>query len=52
MFSRAICPLGDERKCPGHPLKTKSGEINNDCAFCKKNKERVLATMTETPLKN
>lgn len=52
MFSGATCPLGNERRCPGHQLKNKYGQVLNDCAFCKKSKERILTSMTETSQKN
>ncbi len=52
MFSGAKCPLGDERRCPGHQLKNKYGQVVNDCGFCKRSKERILPTITETPPKN
>ena len=48
MFSGAKCPLGDERRCPGHQLKNKYGKVINDCAFCKKSKERIMPTITVT----
>lgn len=48
MFSRANCPLGDEKRCPGHQLKNKNGQVFNACAFCKKSKERILPTITVT----
>ena len=52
MFSGANCPLGDEKRCPGHQLRNKYGQIVNDCAFCKKSKDRILPTITVTSINN